>query len=400
MDLTSSQAFWPLRDGLLAAYPPLESAVSCDVVVVGAGITGALVADRLVSEGHDVIVLDRRDVGRGSTGASTALLQYEIDVHLCDLIPRIGRDEAERAYRLCRDAVLKLERLAGELEPGCGFARKESLYVATTRKEARQLRDECSAREAAGLEVEHLEGNQLGSRYPLSHRAALVSRPAASCDPYQLAHALLARAQRRGARIFDRTCARLPESTRNGVRIETDRGYTVQAGLVVMATGYEATDQRVGSVVKLKNTYALVTQPLANLGPWNPEWILWEAARPYLYFRATDDGRLLAGGEDTRFRSLRHREAKVARRGRRILNQLKSLLPNLPLEAEFMWAGTFGETEDGLAYIGEAAGVPKTYFVLGYGGNGITFSVIGADIIADLVAGRANADAQLFRFGR
>jgi hypothetical protein len=51
MDLRSGHAFWPIKNGLLASYPALNDGETCDVVVLGGGITGALVADRLVSEG-------------------------------------------------------------------------------------------------------------------------------------------------------------------------------------------------------------------------------------------------------------------------------------------------------------------------------------------------------------
>lgn len=61
MDLTSYNPFWATKNGLVATYPPLRNDASCDVVVVGAGITGALVAQRLTADGHGVIVIDRRD---------------------------------------------------------------------------------------------------------------------------------------------------------------------------------------------------------------------------------------------------------------------------------------------------------------------------------------------------
>jgi hypothetical protein len=36
----------------------------------------------------------------------------------------------------------------------------------------------------------------------------------------------------------------------------------------------------------------------------------------------------------------------------------------------------------------------------GYGGNGITFSAIAARLVTDLLVGRQNPDAEVFRFGR
>ena len=76
------------------------------------------------------------------------------------------------------------------------------------------------------------------------------------------------------------------------------------------------------------------------------------------------------------------------------------LVPGLPLEVAYAWAGTFGETKDGLAYIGVHPRFPHAYFALGYGGIGTTFSLIAAEIIRDCFLGRNNRDARLFRFDR
>jgi glycine/D-amino acid oxidase-like deaminating enzyme len=70
------------------------------------------------------------------------------------------------------------------------------------------------------------------------------------------------------------------------------------------------------------------------------------------------------------------------------------------LDVAYSWAGTFGETKDGLAYIGENARFANAYFALGYGGNGITYSLIAAEIIRDLYIGRRNPDAEIFTFHR
>ena len=47
------------------------------------------------------MVLDSRDIAHGSTAASTALLQYEIDTHLVELTRLLGADAAMRAYLAC-----------------------------------------------------------------------------------------------------------------------------------------------------------------------------------------------------------------------------------------------------------------------------------------------------------
>jgi glycine/D-amino acid oxidase-like deaminating enzyme len=105
VDVKSGYPWWSVRNGLLRDYPPLYGNAECEVVVVGAGITGALIARMLVEAGLDTIVLDRRDVGWGSTAASTALLQYEIDTELLPLSKLVGRENALAAYKACERAV-------------------------------------------------------------------------------------------------------------------------------------------------------------------------------------------------------------------------------------------------------------------------------------------------------
>jgi glycine/D-amino acid oxidase-like deaminating enzyme len=90
MDLTSDLPFWTVRNGLMRVYPPLAEDLHCDALIIGGGISGALLAYRLVQAGVDSVLIDRRDIGQGSTSASTALLQYEIDTPLCELQERVG----------------------------------------------------------------------------------------------------------------------------------------------------------------------------------------------------------------------------------------------------------------------------------------------------------------------
>ncbi len=70
-------------------------------------------------------MLDKRDAGGGSTSASTALLQYEIDMPLVELSNRIGRRDAEECYRLCHDSIDSIERLVAKLRVECVFQRRK-----------------------------------------------------------------------------------------------------------------------------------------------------------------------------------------------------------------------------------------------------------------------------------
>jgi glycine/D-amino acid oxidase-like deaminating enzyme len=358
------------------------------------------VAARLSGLGLSVVVLDRRDVATGSTSASTALLQYEIDVPLVELAERIGQAEAERAYRLSWNSIDGLEELVTDLSIECGFGRRTSLYLAHDQENARLLDAEATAREACGIGVRLLERTGLEEEFHVSAVAGLVSDQAATCDPYRLTHGLLQRCLRGGGHVFDRTRVTTIELGAGRVCLRTDRGWCVTADQAVIATGYEAQSMLPEKVVDLRSTYAVVSEPHGSTAPWDPSWIMWEARDPYLYLRVTDDGRLMAGGEDDDFRNPDLRDARVRRKGRRIREKVRALLPELEWEIEYAWAGTFGTTRDGLAYIGTRPDFPGCWFALGFGGNGITFSEIAANLLADLIIGRRCEDEPLFRFGR
>jgi glycine/D-amino acid oxidase-like deaminating enzyme len=48
--------------------------------------------------------------------------------------------------------------------------------------------------------------------------------------------------------------------------------------------------------------------------------------------------------------------------------------------------------------IGAVPGYPKCYAVLGFGGNGITFSMLAANLITAAILGKRVPEAKLFAF--
>ncbi|HXU31298.1 MAG TPA: FAD-dependent oxidoreductase [Thermoanaerobaculia bacterium] len=400
MDLTSPHAFWLLKNGIGEVPPSLPGDAGCDVLILGAGITGALIADAMTAAGLSVLVIDRRHPGHGSTSASTALLQYEIDRHLADLIETIGRPRAEAAYRACLDGVEAVARLAEELgAEHLQFKRRPSLYLASRRRHVRGLQKEAEARRDAGLPCEFLNGKEvrnLGFDAP----AALWSSAAAEVDPWRLAQALLARSAGRDFALYGRTEA-LGVIARKGVlEVATNRG-RIRTKHLIVATGYEADRFLPEKVSRLHSTYALVTEPVASFSGWPERCLIWESARPYLYLRTTADDRVLVGGMDRRFRNPALRDALVPKTAARLFAQARKMFPRIPMKPAYAWAGTFGETEDGLAYIGaHPKADPRIHFALGFGGNGITYSALAAEILAAKVVGKDHPYAETFSFDR
>ena len=153
-------------------------------------------------------------------------------------------------------------------------------------------------------------------------------------------------------------------------------------------------------VARLFYTYACVSEEGTVVPGRLDEVLVWNTADPYLYMRTTDDGRVLIGGEDSDRLVQAGQQRKKEKKSAQLMEKISELVPGLHFIEDFSWGGVFGSTRDGLPYIGATPEHPNSYFVLGFGGNGITFSVQGRQIIADLLAGRENKLAEYYRFGR
>ncbi|HEV7298171.1 MAG TPA: FAD-binding oxidoreductase [Tepidisphaeraceae bacterium] len=400
MDLRSGRLFWPSVNEPAPDFRAIESDTACDVAVIGAGITGALLADRLSQDGHRVVVLDRRPVCSGSTPASTGLLQYEIDTPLIRLRKLFGDDRAKRAYRASFRTLADFRDLIAGLDDDCGLTGRPSLYLACEPDDLDELRAECNARRSIDIAVDTIDGEMLRRSFGIDRPGALWSTQAMEVDPLRLSLALLRRAVCNGTRIFPGTEVAQYEPDADGVTLRTSRGFTVRAAHVAFATGYETPAFLDQSVCTLKSTYALASKPLDGFLPWRERCLIWESGQPYFYARTTGDDRMMIGGEDDDFADPVARDARIGSKADNLVGKFRDLFPALPIEPEFRWAGTFAETKDGLPYIGTTPQFPRGYLALGYGGNGITYSLIASQIIADRLASRPNADAELFAFDR
>lgn len=398
MDLKSGYPFWAIKNGLMQVFPPLERDLHCEVAIIGGGVTGAIVANTLSAAGHDVAVFEQRDIGWGSSAASTALLQYEIDTHLVELCRMHGEANAVAAYRACAAAIDDLGDLARDVRD-VDYGRSDSLYFASRRWHVGRLRREYEARRRAGLDTSWLDGDAIASGYGFDAPAGLLTSTAARLDPYRLAHRLMHRLRRRGVPVHGHTRVMPRRTTTRQVVLASDEGATITARHVVVCTGYEAQrwiDQR---LARNRSSYACITEPV-ELGAL-AQTMLWETARPYLYVRSTGDSRLLVGGEDDAVDIPKRRDARVQKKAGVLVGRIGDLFPQLRLRPAFSWAGTFAETPDGLPYFGpHDQWGPRVLFVMAYGGNGIVFSIIGAGLVRARLERRAHPLMTLFGFER
>lgn len=380
-------------------FSPMTRDRKADVVIVGAGISGAMIGDALTEDGHEVIILDGRKPASGSTAASTALLQYEIDTPLSTLSKQIGLERAQRVWRRSRLALSALRERQCRLGIDADCRVRESLYLEGNVLDASELEAEARARQRAGLEVRFMSRSAVRDEYGISKRAGILGYNNLSANPRRLAAGFLAAACARGAKIFSPALLQDVETDNSGVVAKTHQGPQIRARHLVFATGYEIPVGVPRKNHSITSTWAMATAPQPR-ALWPTGCMIWEASDPYLYLRPTADGRVICGGEDEPFENESLRNQLLDSKTHTLQRKLRQMFPSLKVEAEFRWCGSFGASSTGMPSIGRVPGMPNCYAVLGYGGNGITFSMIGAQIIRTQLRGERDPDAHLFSFWR
>lgn len=395
-----------LRNGrsLWFAYPaPRIKTVSAidgttaDVLIVGAGISGALIGELLAAQGYSVVFIDRRGPILGSTPASTALVLYEIDMPIIKLRNRIGEEKAIRAWRRSKLALENLRHRTEYLGIKCDMEQRDSLYLAGDMLAERSLAREGEARRSAGFESVLLDRAHLRRTYDISRPAALLSFGNLTLNPRLLTAGYLQWAIAKGAKVITRDEVTAVSESKSGVRAVTKSGSMIKARVAIYASGYELPHAVRDKSLRIASTFVMATRPQKRK-LWPGETLIWEASDPYLYLRTTPDGRIICGGEDEDFADEEKRNAMLVTKVSHLRAKLGRLFPNIDTTPDFTWSANFGTSATGLPKIGRLPGHKHVYAALGYGGNGITYSRLAAELLLSELDGKPDPDADIFGF--
>jgi glycine/D-amino acid oxidase-like deaminating enzyme len=367
-------------------FQPLSNHLQVDALVIGGGVTGALMGQHLAERGLSVAIVDREHPGLGSTAASTAMLQWEIDKTLTELETFYGFERAAGIYRRSAAAVSGLAKLIAAHRIDCAFQPRRSLFLTRNHEGARDLAAEADLRQRAGLPSRYLEHCDLFTEFEIDRDAGILSRGSAEADPLLLTWALLRMANKDGARLIDASVTRL-HSEGSRVTAETDGAFVIEAKAAVLATGYSLPGIAMPKLHRTTSSWAMATVPQEPGTLWRDQALIWEDSHPYLYMRTTHDGRIVVGGEDDETVDPAERDAKAPEKITAIREKMKLIWPRADTRVATAWCGTFGETVDGLPLIGPVPSLPHVYGAYGYGGNGITFSYLATQVIGAMMSG-------------
>jgi glycine/D-amino acid oxidase-like deaminating enzyme len=328
----------------------------------------------------------------------------EPDVDFKDLAERYGAERARDIWRVSAVSVRGFVDLMRRSRIAASLREVPSAYWTRDQDRSIELRRELQRRHAAGISGRWITPRMLKRHIGIEGAGGILTRGNAQVDPYRACLGLARRASQLGVGIHERTPVRRLSGSKTDVHIVLDHG-EVRADWAVIATGYATPEFKpLAGRFRMSTTYVIATAPLdrstrRELGSGAVMW--WDTESPYHYARWSPDHRLIFGGRDLPSRPGRTRSQAFARQTQALRSDLVTLHPSLGgMPIEYAWEGLFATTRDGLPFIGPHKRYPRHLFALGYGGNGMTFGYLAAQLLLRRVTGHPSEVDHFFSFGR
>ncbi|MDX6544821.1 MAG: gamma-glutamylputrescine oxidase [Gaiellales bacterium] len=380
-------------------FDRLEAAIRSDVCVIGAGVTGAACAWRLLEHGLSVAIVDAREAAAGASGRNGGFAVTGTGLEYPGLAQQLGRPEAIRLHHATEAALDAMIALAGELRVPDTIRRTGSLWLADER-ERDDVLEAVRAASAAGISC-RLAPELIPRPMRGSHVVAALFPLDAELMPAAWVRALVEAVADRGAEVFERSPVDDVVADGDGWSVRAGLG-TVRAQAVVVACDglIPRLLPELEHVIYPVRGQVAVTEPLAQVPLTHPT----HSQSGFMYYRPTADGRVVVGGG--RLEQLEHEYTDDERTTAAVQAQLDRFLrEHLGLgraRVTHRWAGIMGFSADLLPVVGELPGRPGLYVAGGYSGVGNVLGHHCGGIVADLIATGGHRDAAAFdvaRFG-
>ena len=384
-------------------YPWLDKPEDCDVLVVGGGCTGAMIAYRLAKAGINTVIVSADKIGFGQTSQAPAFVTYELSKSMEKLSECIGAEKALEAYQMSSRAMESLDALIHELGQDVGYVQRDSLYYSDSEKGAEDLKAEYLLRKHNGFPVEFVSGNSGVDDFSFPIQAGIYTTGlSASVNPYLLTHALLQRAQEAGARIYENTGVDCIEKRQEKQTAVTDTRQCITANRVVIATGRGADGYLEGCTVS-RTLFTLASDPLPQIpAGWKNACLIKNDSDLTACTALTADNRIVVSKIES---GLLTGEGKIAGcvpvqslENRKYINLEKELVRMFPamqgMTPRYRYVSPLELTCDGLPLAGTHEEYEGYYFARCVGGN-LLFSEIAGRFITELHQGKTPAHKDL-----
>lgn len=387
-DCKNAKTAW--TEGVLKkSYKPYRGETQTDVVIVGGGITGVLCAYTLSKQGKNVILLEKGNIGSGTTSYTTAFLTQSLDTNSLDLIKTFGKKKATDIVVSHGKAIELIENIIKEEKIDCEFSRCSNYIYANFAKDIKSLESEYDACKKLGLDTTLVKN---GSTLGFSNEGYIEIKNQAKFHPLKFVHSITEKAVSYGALICEQSEVVKIQKQSNGQEKVTTANGSIIADYVIVAT-YNPFDNPLSLYFK-KGPYLSYVIELMVKDMNLEEGTYEDIENPYHYMRVdkmANEYRVILGGEDHR----KEFPINKTKNFNALIEYADSIIPKLNRTIVKKWVGTILEPIAPLAFIGRITERNVLYNVA-FSGNGMTYAGITAMICMDIINDTKNPWVELY----
>ena len=365
------------------SFPRFRGDHTADVVIIGGGLTGSVAAYMCASAGLKTILLEADRVGLGQTSRGAGVMSPEPGPLFRAVVGQHGLRAARLMFDMWRKGAIDGAALLRRLRVKCDVESRDTLIVAAAHNE-RELRREHDARRDAGLAAAWLVRKQMLSRMKLDAAGGLRTRDAFVLDPYRACIGIIAAARAAKAVCHEKSAVRKVRFTRKYAEVLADGG-KIRTAKVIVATGsltevYKPLQRHLDD----RESYMVLTEPMPApmrkaLG--DPRVLLRDPEGLPMQIGARGDRLLISGGDQAATPEKTHEAALVQRTGALMYEVLKRHPAISGLRPELGWDAPYGQTADGLMYIGAHRNYPHHVFAVGGHPGSVTGSFVAGQLL-------------------
>ena len=387
MKLYIGNSYWASTIKEKISYDPLEEDIEADVLIIGGGMSGMMSAFK-ASEKFNCVLLEGNRVGLGSTCLNTGLIQYMSDDMLYEITKKHGEEIAQSFYKnsyLALDNIEEISEILSKSGRDTEFNRNSSIIIASEKDDLESLRREKLEEDKIDLKTDFLREEELNEK-GLNGYGGLITRRDVEINPYKfVAYMGDFASKERKLKIYENT--RVDTCDFLNRKLLTNDGNWVKYKKLIIATGYDFMDVIKAFIpdAKLIKTFAMISAPMKKATVNTQDFMVWETASPYFYFRKSVDGNIVIGGNDKKNITLDEDELEQEKE---ILRKKFKEVRGIDIsEVVWKYAAIFGESESGLPYIGVHPNYSDVFIIHGVGGNGTVYSSIASMYVRDFIEG-------------
>lgn len=375
-----------------SSFPRLQEDLEVDVAIIGGGITGITAAQLLAEAGLDVVVLESRKVGGGTTAHSTGNLYFTIDQVLSSLQSKYDNKVIREVVTSRQEALELISSNVQRYNIDCDFKRVPWILYSESAKYADKIDKELETAKEAGVVMEPAEPTDI----PFHVERAVRVGGQAQFNPIRYVQGLAEAIENPRCKIFENTRVTHIEEKDDEVILKT-LNHKIKAKSCLEATHTpKGIEVQFHTVLGPYREYGVAAKLAAGTYPEGIFWGYYQNAEKISFRSYTrgDDQYIMAIGQP-------HKVGQASD-NQKHLEKLEAFLKD-HFEVSLIthrWGGQHYKPADKLPYIGRKKDGSKIYVATGFSTDGLIYGTLSAILIRDQITNKPNPYSKLFAANR